>query len=238
MIQDLQLLTSGSNADSTIHFVSYNAKITGDFDATTLELFGALQNAYNDFRKHLFNNRLSKVVLTLNRDSHSWGYYQHRGWVKEGSINRPEINNPFGLYRESKIVMSTLVHEMVHHQQYQFGKPGRGRYRNKQFAQLMIAVGLVCSSTGRPEGKQTGDRMSHYLDDAGAFAKVFAAMPKEYLLPFKPYYHDSQRALPNRTASGAADNSKTKFTCTNCGNAAWGKPSLNIICGDCNPAAY
>jgi hypothetical protein len=28
--------------------------------------------------------------------------------------------------------------------------------------------------------------------------------------------------------------SKTKFTCPGCGANAWGKPDLNLVCGDCD----
>ncbi|HGV8103593.1 TPA: zinc metalloproteinase Mpr protein, partial [Escherichia coli] len=29
---------------------------------------------------------------------------------------------------------------------------------------------------------------------------------------------------------------RVKFTCPDCGANAWGKPSLNLICGDCDVA--
>ena len=34
------------------------------------------------------------------------------------------------------------------------------------------------------------------------------------------------------------NSSKTKFTCDTCGQAAWGKPELNIDCGDCATPMY
>lgn len=228
-------LCSGKNGEPP--FVPYDTKIVGEFDTTTLELFGALQNAYNYFREHLFNSSLSKVVLTLNRTVYSWGYYRPLGWLNESCENLPEINiNPNGLYREPADVMSTLVHEMVHHQQYQYGKPGRGKYHNTEFARLMLTIGLVCSATGQPGGKQTGDRMTHYIDENGLFVQVFSKMPKEFLLPFKPYQDRTEQGLPNKTGgiTKAVDPSKTKFTCIGCGSAAWGKPSLHMLCTDCN----
>jgi transcription elongation factor Elf1 len=28
--------------------------------------------------------------------------------------------------------------------------------------------------------------------------------------------------------------SKTKYTCPGCGLNAWGKPAINLVCGDCD----
>ncbi len=54
-------------------------------------------------------------------------------------------------------VLSTLAHEMVHLWQHHYGKPGRGRYHNRQWAERMKAIGLQPSSTGKEGGQETGD---------------------------------------------------------------------------------
>jgi hypothetical protein len=53
-------------------------------------------------------------------------------------------------------IRSTLVHEMVHRWQAHFGKPGRGRYHNKQWDDHMDSISLVPSGTGLPGGKRVG----------------------------------------------------------------------------------
>jgi hypothetical protein len=51
-------------------------------------------------------------------------------------------------------VLSTLVHEQAHLWQHHFGKPGRGRYHNREWAAKMVEIGLIPSATGEPGGKQ------------------------------------------------------------------------------------
>ncbi|HIE17406.1 MAG TPA: hypothetical protein EYP71_04350, partial [Dehalococcoidia bacterium] len=65
--------------------------------------------------------------------------------------------------------LSTLVHEMCHLWQHHFGKPPRGNYHNKQWATKMLSCGLIPSDTGREGGKQTGQNMTHYIEDGGVF---------------------------------------------------------------------
>ena len=66
-------------------------------------------------------------------------------------------------------VLSTLAHEMVHLWQHHCGKPGRGRYHNRQWAQRMKAIGLHPSSTGKEGGQETGDSVGHYIVPGGPF---------------------------------------------------------------------
>ena len=62
---------------------------------------------------------------------------------------------------------------MVHLWQHHFGKPGRRGYHNKQWAAKMHEVGLIPSRTGKPGGKQTGQAVTHYIDENGRFAKAW-----------------------------------------------------------------
>lgn len=50
--------------------------------------------------------------------------------------------------RTDRDILSTLLHEMVHHWQYRFGTPGRRGYHNIEFAAKMLEVGLHASDTG------------------------------------------------------------------------------------------
>jgi hypothetical protein len=66
-------------------------------------------------------------------------------------------------------IVSTLVHEMVHQWQHHFGKPSRRSYHNKQWAAKVIEFGLIPSHTGKPGGKQTGQSVSHYIEENGLY---------------------------------------------------------------------
>ncbi len=61
---------------------------------------------------------------------------------------------------------------MVHLWQAHFGKPGRGRYHNGQWAEKMEAIGLMPSSTGKPGGQRTGDCMADYAIEGGRFLRA------------------------------------------------------------------
>lgn len=214
----------------TLYFVEYDTKSTveGSYDVTTLKLFGALSNAHNFFKQYLFNDLLCHVVLTLNRNTRSGGYYMHSAWIDENDFLMPEINiSPAMLRHDPKIVMSVLVHELCHQFQYLHGKPGRGKYHNKQFAQLMQCIGLMCSATGLQGGKTTGERMSHYIIKGGRFETVFSSIPSDCLLPFQSFIHTPVSRQPS-------NKNKIKYRCSGCSAVAWGKPLLHLVCGDCD----
>lgn len=228
--QQISLLTpSIEPLPVTSQVASYDSKIVGEYDETTLKLFGALQGAYNYFKVRLFKDRLSPAVLTLNRNTRSGGYYMRSAWVDETQNVLPEINiSPATLQLSPLDVMSILVHEMTHHFQHLHGNPGRAGYHNKEFAKFMFCLGLQCSSTGEPGGKQTGERMSHFVLPGGTFHNAFEQMPNEYLLPFKDFN------LQKKFTSFSIKKIKIKYQCTGCGINVWGKPNLHIVCEQCD----
>jgi hypothetical protein len=121
--------------------------------------------------------------------------------------------------------MGTLVHEMVHLWQQEFGRPSRRNYHNREWGDKLESVGLMPSDTGEPGGKRTGQRVTHFVIPEGPFDLAFRAMPPEYQLPW------SSGGLAERDKPKRTD--KIKYECPTCGAAVWGKAGLNIICGDC-----
>jgi predicted SprT family Zn-dependent metalloprotease len=227
----VQNILTKKKIDKARSFASYDAKINviGSYDQPTMALMSALQNASSYFNKELFNNSLSPVILTLNRNARSWRYYMPLAWSNESGDNIPEINiSPSILQLPPDEVMGTLVHEMAHHFHELFGTPGQGGYHNKEFSRIMFAVGLMTSATGRPGGKPMGRSMSHYIIEGGRFEEALKSMPKEYLLPFKSF------PLRKKLRHVSANKNKLKYQCESCNAAAWGKPNLNIRCEDCN----
>jgi hypothetical protein len=85
--------------------------------------------------------------------------------------------------------------------------------------------GLQPSSTGMVGGKETGQRMSDYIIPGGPFTKAYAR------LAAKGWKLNLQSA--HRPGPKGGINSKTKFTCSSCGQNAWGKPDLAILCKPC-----
>ena len=81
-------------------------------------------------------------------------------------------------------LLATLVHEMTHLEQEEFGKPSKGGHHNMEWANLMIRVGLTPTDTGNEGGKMTGRNVTHMIDPDGPFAAALAD-----LMPFDiPYF--------------------------------------------------
>jgi len=142
----------------------------------TIKTYNALTTAYDFFNKRLFAGELPSCLITMQRKAKSYGYFAgDRFGSEDGSEITDEIAlNPSHFKdRTLEETLSTLAHEMVHLWQHHKGKPSRGCYHNKEWAGKMHAIGLIPSSTGAPGGKETGQQVTHYIEDTGKFQRVF-----------------------------------------------------------------
>ena len=121
--------------------------------------------------------------------------------------------------------MSTLAHEAVHVLQEVRGTAPKRNYHNKDFAAQMKDRGLYPSNTGAPGGKETGASMSHYIIPGGAFELSYER------LQAKSWKLGLQSAIVAGPRGGKKN--KTKFICSLCDAAFWGKPSGFPVCGAC-----
>lgn len=217
--------------------------------APTTQQFTQYQRLYEYFNKELFKNELPFCLLILSRKTaRVCGHFSKDRWTDRKGNKTHEINlNPIYMAQADDMdICQTLVHEMCHLWQYEFGKPSRAAYHNKEWANKMEEVGLTPSHTGHEGGRRTGQSMSDYPTPEGVFLKAFHAMPKELLLPFKSserikgikyeggaLVSDGTQAQGNTSPTPPKKKNKIKYSCT-CGNNVWGKPDLIIICGECN----
>jgi predicted SprT family Zn-dependent metalloprotease len=148
--------------------------------------------------------------------------------MKEGVKTMHEISlNPESLSRSPQRVLSTLVHEMCHLQRQVTGKaPGRNNYHDKAWAEMMLAVGLTPYNTKDPD-KMTGQNCSHHIDKGGDYQRAFKAMPADLLLPF------THVPVIEKEKAASKSGQKVKYTCPQCEANVWGKPEVNVLCGDC-----
>lgn len=204
--------------------------------------FQAFQNAYEYFNYHLFDDKLNPVILNFSRNKKSHGFVAPYRWgnlTPTGSVEEEFTSDDFVVHeltltpttlaRIPILVYSTLVHEQCHIWQIDYGKPSRNGYHNKEWANKMESVGLIPSNTGEPGGSRTGQKMTHYIESGGKYEKAFNAMPKEYILPFI-----AADGVLASDKSPKKSRSKTCFICPSCGDKAWGKPNLRILCGTCD----
>lgn len=144
----------------------------------TRETYDELQLAYSHFNGRLFDGALPDCLITLQREKSTCGYFSAKRFARADGETTDEIALNPSYFAAVPLVetMQTLVHEMVHLWQHHFGTPGRVRYHNEEWACRMESVGLMPSSTGRPGGKRTGDKMADYAIEGGPFLQACAAL--------------------------------------------------------------
>lgn len=148
--------------------VSYD---TSETPSITEREYRAFQAAYDFLNTELFFGSLPHVLVTLQRHANAKGYFapdRFAGRVQQSTAHELAMNPDVFTGRSDKLILSTLVHEMVHVWQQTFGKVPRRAYHDKQWAQKMKAIGLYPSTTGEPGGKETGQSVTHTSFQRGA----------------------------------------------------------------------
>lgn len=224
-----------------------------------------LSDCYDLFNERLFDGQLRGCVLTFEDRGQHFGYYREAGFVGHDGERRDEIClNPrhFLSSTGDLELLQTLVHEQAHQWQYQFGTPSRRTYHNREWANKMLAIGLIPSTTGKPGGSMVGQKMADYPQEGGRFlgiageilagkqlirwykegtvirrAQEYAAAPADEVPPVVAALAAS---MPSSSGEGkpeaskpAGVPSKVSYQCPECKARAWGKPGLSLICGKC-----
>ena len=191
--------------------------------------YDGFNKAYDFFNRRLFSNELPRCLITMQRGKTYYGFFAGGTWkAAEGGEEADEIAlNPSTFRsRTTEETLSTLVHEMAHLWQFHHGKPSRNGYHNKEWGRKMREIGLVPSSTGKEGGKETGQKVSHYIDGIGRFKKECAALiEKGFQVPYIDFLVDEKKKKKKAA-------SKTKYTCPECDLNAWAKPDVLILCGE------
>lgn len=199
--------------------------------------YSVLQSAFDYFNKALFKDSLPQVMLSLNRERNTYGYFVPSIWTDDDGVEQwgeIALNPDFILKdgeRTDKEVYSTLVHEMCHLWQEYDGSAPRRCYHNKDFAEKMERVGLITSSDGTPNGKRTGQHVTHYIKEGGAFEKAYNDMPDTLRIPCHTLFR--LQGETKKKIKKARSKSVTYF-CPICGATVKGKENMNLICGDCS----
>ena len=222
----------------------------------TEEQFKALTGAFKYFNVRLFNGKLPSCILNFSRKKNTHGFLAPSRWRRVDSVDEyiHEISlTPYTFYREPRLVFSTLVHEMVHLWQWEFGSPSRNGYHNREWAKKMEEVGLIPSNTGQEGGKKTGQSMTHYIDPSGKYHTLFDKIPSALLLPFTSIEGDiikrmidsksnrngsdknnTESKLDKRNRLISSGRKKTKYNCSSCNLNVWGRPNLELKCLKCD----
>ncbi|WP_147464697.1 hypothetical protein [Pseudomonas cannabina] len=133
-----------------------------------------LEKAFSYFNDELFEGRLPHCMITLQRQHDTFGYFSAHQFqnLEQEQVHEIALNPSFFSIRPIPETLSVLVREMVSLDQTVNAPPdkrARRRYRNKDWAARVKAVGLAPSSTGLPGGKETGDNVQTYIIADGPF---------------------------------------------------------------------
>lgn len=227
----------------------------------TLLYSSELQQAYDFFNKAIFHGELPECIIVLcNTNKKVLGYYHQDEYLDITSstiVDKIALNPQFFASRGLENTLSTLVHEMCHLWRWRCcGKPPRAGYHCKKWASKMKEVGLYPSDTGVLGGKETGQRVSHFILACGPFKTACQSLlDSGFLLTYMHKWqfrdtclnlNDSEllKAKPelkeiisvvDTTATPKHTNksNRIKYTCEACCLNIWGKPGLILICGSC-----
>lgn len=130
-----------------------------------------LAHAFEVLNDRLFDGELPPCLITLQRSRGFRGFFSAHRFIRADATTTHEIAmNPqiFALATLPE-VLSELAHNMAHLWAHMRGVQGRRGYHSKAWADRMEALGLMPSSTGRPGGKRTGEKVEHYIIEGGPF---------------------------------------------------------------------
>jgi predicted SprT family Zn-dependent metalloprotease len=210
------------------------ANLNVSLGVTTLQ-HSTFDIAFNFFNIWLFAGLLPDCLITLQRKASSYGYFHRKRFdTRDGGDIRDEIAlNPATFANRSDVeILSTLVHEMVHCKQANFGHPSRNGYHNREWAAMMTAIGLTPTHNGNPGGRRTGQRMTHLIDDEGPFMTACnQLLASGFHVTFVETSLDRENAERVRRMK---NESHTRFVCPNCGAQVRGKPATQVDCRPCD----
>jgi hypothetical protein len=204
--------------------------------------YHALQAAYDHFNWELFGGILPCCLITLQRRGRrTHGYYSPERFGEIDGIDRADeiaLNPQHFLHQPMQETLSTLVHEMCHLWQHHFGKPTRGAYHNREWAEKMKEIGLHPSSTGKKGSKEVGQQMDHYIVEDCPFDVAAEALASHgFRLAWGELAGRIDGGEDDESDQGGGEDknssNRLKYTCPACDVNVWGKPSLHLICGEC-----
>jgi hypothetical protein len=200
----------------------------------TVAEYSGLQQAFDFLNAKLFDGALPNVVITLECRAHSGGHFSPDRFTwrigDDGHREHKISLNPDGFPGQTdEFIISILLHEMDHLWQQVFGKKKRKSYtyHDKEWAAKMKSQGLMPSNSGMVGGKETGQKMSHYIIPGGAYQQTFAALAASgWELKLQSTIFAGGEKKPKKD--------KTKYTCPSCGLNMWANiPDADISCNSC-----
>ena len=182
----------------------------------------ALNTAFDFLNEKLFENALSKSVITIQADTkaRAYGWFTcYDAWLNTDENKSTEINISANyLDRPPHETISTLLHEMCHLYAYQHkiqDTSRSGTYHNARFKEIAENHGLNVVKV-----EKHGWTRTSLKDETKAIVE-----PILNLLTLK-------RILPSMEKGKTS--STRKYICPDCEMTVRATKAVNIICGDCH----
>lgn len=200
----------------------------------TTDEYTAFDRAFDFFNAELFGGILPVCLITLQRDKYARGYYWQSQFISRHhsgeAVDEIALNPEAFAGRTDADILSTLAHEMCHMWQTNFGKTSRAGYHNREWATKMEQVGLMPSDSGEVGGRRTGQQMSHYIVNKGAYQRAYKKLATE---GFRLNWQARTLSIQEKAIKQKKRASKTKYSCPRCSLNAWAKPKVKLMCGEC-----
>lgn len=185
------------------------------------EISDFLENAYKVLNEKLFNNELSRAIITIQSSPKKFGHYTiYNAWQDSDNFF-PEINlSAEYLARPIENVIATLLHEMVHHYCLQKGIKDCSRggvYHNKNFKEQAEARSLIIEydpTIGFSKTSPSKDLIA-FIKEKGWEGVVLS------------------RTVRNLSSSNKLSSTR-KYICPKCGMSVRATKNVNIGCLDCH----
>lgn len=218
-------------------------------DKPTKRFYGLFQYIFDFYNGELFDDEIKDCLIVIARQKNVAGHYAHKRWfhVKDQETDELALNPSMFVKFPLIEICQTVVHEMCHGWQYHYGKPSRAGYHNKEWANKMIEVGLMPSTTGTVGGKIVGQGMNDYPLEGGKFMEVTEELMNSDLFTGlylevnpeiadlinenSPLFDQVKDLTLAQIESKPKGPIKAKYSC-NCSNV-WGRPDLELHCKLC-----
>jgi hypothetical protein len=211
-----------------------------------IEQSNVLSGAFDFLNEKIFDGALSRPMLIFTRSKKvTGGYFAPEKWSNGDGKMVHELSVNANLMEQGDEIhlFGIIVHEMTHQWQHEFGKPGRGGYHNREWADKCLEIGLQPKSAADPEC-QTGDAINTTLIEGGKAMVSIAHLPDELTIPWYAVSMDDPDEMPEPGGKGEKSpeapmpepkaGKRTKYTCPACGDNLWGKSGIQAQCLKCN----
>jgi hypothetical protein len=130
-------------------------------DTIPAEIVADLYRHIDQMREEFFAGRLPEIVLTFDvTDRRRLGHYH----LQRNRVGvRWAVNlNPVHFARPLYHILATLLHELTHAWQHEYGTPSKAPHHNKQLREKCEAFGVPTDEAGHDLGVRHGSPFEEY----------------------------------------------------------------------------